>query len=62
MEAAKLSLENRTLYHGDNLPFLCGMNSGKVHLIATDPPLNTTPARADGARFTDRWRWKQTVH
>ncbi len=31
---------NRTLYHGDNLPFLRGMNSETVHLIATDPPFN----------------------
>ncbi len=31
---------NRTLYHGDNLPFLRGMNSATIHLIATDPPFN----------------------
>ena len=31
---------NRTLYHGDNLDFLRGMNSATVHLIATDPPFN----------------------
>ena len=31
---------NRTLYHGDNLPFLRGINSGTLHLIATDPPFN----------------------
>ena len=31
---------NRTLYHGDNLDFLRGMNSETVHLIATDPPFN----------------------
>ena len=31
---------NRTLYHGDNLAFLRGMNSESVHLIATDPPFN----------------------
>ena len=31
---------NRTLYHGDNLPFLRGINSGTIHLIATDPPFN----------------------
>ncbi len=32
--------QNRTLFHGDNLPFLRGMNSNSVHLIATDPPFN----------------------
>ena len=37
---AELNFENRTLYHGDNLNFLRGMNSETVHLIATDPPFN----------------------
>ena len=31
---------NRTLFHGDNLDFLRGMNSETIHLIATDPPFN----------------------
>ena len=31
---------NRTLYHGDCLDFLRGMNSETVKLIATDPPFN----------------------
>ena len=60
---------NRTLYHGDNLPFLRGMNSETVHLIATDPPFNknkdfhaTPDSLAAGARFTDRWRWEEDVH
>ena len=51
---------NRTLYHGDNLPFLRGINSGTVHLIATDPPFNKRPRLprdagqlAAGARFED---------
>ena len=35
-----LNFANRTLYHGDNLTFLRGMNSGTVNLIATDPPFN----------------------
>ena len=69
MEAAKLSLENRTLYHGDNLPFLRGMNSETVHLIATDPPFNksrdfhaTPDSLAKGARFQDRWSWRDDIH
>ena len=60
---------NRTLYHGDNLPFLRGMNSETVHLIATDPPFNkgrdfhaTPDSIAAGARFEDRWRWEVDVH
>lgn len=60
---------NRTLYHGDNLDFLRGMNSGTVNLIATDPPFNknrdfhaTPDSLAKDARFQDRWRWDADVH
>ena len=59
---------NRTLFHGDNLDFLRGMNSESVHLIATDPPFNkgrdfhaTPDSLAAGARFQDRWSWKDDV-
>jgi len=59
---------NRTLFHGDNLDFLRGMNSGTVHLIATDPPFNkgrdfhaTPDSLAAGARFQDRWSWSNDV-
>ena len=60
---------NRTLYHGDNLDFMRGMNSGTVNLIATDPPFNksrdfhaTPDSLSSGARFIDRWRWEHDVH
>ncbi len=60
---------NRTLYHGDNLNFLRGMNSGTVHLIATDPPFNknkdfhaTPDSLAAGASFQDRWSWRDDLH
>ena len=63
------NFENRSLYHGDNLDFLRGMNSETVHLIATDPPFNknrdfhaTPDSLARGARFKDRWRWHEDVH
>ena len=63
------NFENRTLYHGDNLNFLRGMNSETVHLIATDPPFNkgrdfhaTPDSLAAGARFQDRWSWDRDVH
>ena len=63
------NFESRTLYHGDNLPFLRGMNSGTVDLIATDPPFNkskdfhaTPDSIASGARFVDRWSWDRDVH
>ncbi len=62
------NFQNRTLYHGDNLEFLRGMNSETVHLIATDPPFNknrdfhaTPDSLAKGARFKDRWRWDDDV-
>ena len=65
----KPNFRNRTLYHGDNLEFLRGMNSETVHLIATDPPFNknrdfhaTPDSLAAGARFRDRWRWDEDVH
>ena len=66
---AAVNFANRTLYHGDNLPFLRGMNSETVHLIATDPPFNknkdfhaTPDSLAAGAKFEDRWRWEEDVH
>ena len=59
---------NRTLFHGDNLPVLRGMNSGSVDLIATDPPFNkgkdfhaTPDSLAAGAKFQDRWSWADDV-
>ena len=66
---AEPNFKNRTLYHGDNLEYLRGMNSGTVHLIATDPPFNknkdfhaTPDSLASGARFADRWSWEKDVH
>ncbi|MCY4261108.1 MAG: DNA methyltransferase [Rhodobacteraceae bacterium] len=60
---------NRTLFHGDNLPIMRGMNSESVDLIATDPPFNkgrdfhaTPDSLAAGARFQDRWSWERDVH
>ena len=60
---------NRTLYHGDNLDFLRGINSETIHLIATDPPFNkgrdfhaTPNSLSSGARFPDRWKWDADVH
>jgi DNA modification methylase len=60
---------NRTLYHGDNLDFLRGMNSGTVNLIATDPPFNksrdfhaTPDSLSAGAQFQDRWSWQDDIH
>ena len=64
-----LNIANRTVFHGDNLKFLRGINSGTVHLIATDPPFKkdkdfyaTHDSLATGARFSDRWKWDVDVH
>ena len=61
--------KNRTLFHGDNLPVLRGMDSETVDLIATDPPFNkgrdfhaTPDSLAKGAKFQDRWSWDRDVH
>ena len=66
---ADRNFKNRTLYHGDNLDFLRGMNSETVNLIATDPPFNksrdfhaTPDSLASGARFEDRWSWHDDIH
>ena len=62
------NFKNRTLFHGDNLPFLRGMNSESIDLIATDPPFNkgkdfhaTPDSLAAGAKFQDRWSWADDV-
>ena len=49
----------RTLYHGDNLPFLRSLPDESVDLIATDPPFNTgRDFSTDAGTFTDRWTWE----
>ena len=65
---AERNFQNRTLFKGDNLDFLRGMNGGTVDLIATDPPFNkgkdfhaTPESLAAGARFQDRWSWVDDV-
>ena len=65
---AERNFENRTLFQGDNLPFLRGLASESVDLIATDPPFNkgkdfhaTPDSLAAGAAFEDRWRWDKDV-
>lgn len=66
---ATANFTNRTLFHGDNLLFLRGLNSDTIDLIATDPPFkkgrdfHATPnSLAAGARFEDRWSWERDVH
>ncbi|MGR3913166.1 MAG: site-specific DNA-methyltransferase, partial [Gammaproteobacteria bacterium] len=56
----KPNIKSRTVYLGDNLPFLRGINSTCVDLIYADPPFNkkkqfTAPigSQAEGASFLD---------
>ena len=53
---------NRTIWTGDNLDILRGMNSDCVDLIYLDPPFNSNPdyaapvgGQAAGAAFKDTW-------
>ena len=53
---------NRTLWTGDNLDILRGMNSESVDLIYLDPPFNSNRdyeapigSKAAGAAFKDTW-------
>ena len=54
-----LKFPNRTLYQGDNLPFLRAIGSQSIKLIATDPPFNKD--RNFGDAFRDRWSWEADV-
>ena len=60
--------KNKTLFWGDNLEIMRGMNSETVDLIATDPPFNkgrdfhaTPDSLASGSSFQDRWSWRDDV-
>ena len=53
---------NRTIWPGDNLPIMRGMNSDSVDLIYLDPPFNSKAnyaapigSEAAGAEFKDTW-------
>ena len=63
-----MNIDNRSLFHGDNLGFLRAINSETIDLIATDPPFNkgrdfhaTPNSLAAGASFQDRWNWDDDV-
>ena len=56
------NVKNRTLFTGDNLDILRGMNSESVDLIYWDPPFNSNRnyeapigSEAAGAAFKDTW-------
>ncbi len=54
--------QNKTVWTGDNLPIMRGMNSNCVDLIYLDPPFNSKVnyaapigSSAAGAEFKDTW-------
>ena len=58
----KPNFKNRTLWTGDNLEIMRGMNPGTVDLIYLDPPFNSKKdyaapigSKAAGAAFQDTW-------
>ena len=57
-----MNWQNKTIWTGDNLPILRGMNSESVDLIYLDPPFNSNTnyaapigSEAAGAEFKDTW-------
>ena len=58
----RLNFRNRTVWTGDNLDILRGINSESVDLIYLDPPFNSSKtysapigSKAAGAGFKDTW-------
>ena len=56
------NFKNRTMWTGDNLDIMRGLNSGSVDLIYLDPPFNSNRtysapigSQAAGAAFKDTW-------
>ena len=59
---AQANWQNKTIFTGDNLPIMRGMNSESVDLIYLDPPFNSNTnyaapigSIAAGAEFKDTW-------
>lgn len=57
-----MNIENKTIFTGDNLPILRGINSECIDLIYLDPPFNSNAnyaapigSQAAGAEFKDTW-------
>lgn len=60
-------IKNRTIFTGDNLPILRGMDDESVDLIYLDPPFNSNRhysapigSKAAGAEFKDAWTFEDT--
>ena len=59
---SKPNFKSRTMWTGDNLPVMRGLNSESVDLIYLDPPFNSNRtysapigSKAAGAAFKDTW-------
>ena len=57
-----MNINSKTIFTGDNLPIMRGMNSESVDLIYLDPPFNSKAnyaapigSEAAGAAFKDTW-------
>lgn len=57
-----MNIANKTIFTGDNLPILRGINSECIDLIYLDPPFNSNAnyaapigSKAAGAEFKDTW-------
>ena len=57
-----MNFKNRTIFTGDNLPVLRGLNTASVDLVYLDPPFNSKRqwnaplgSKAAGAGFKDTW-------
>ena len=62
VQAGVCNVPNRTIFEGDNLDVMRGMNDGCVDLIYLDPPFNSNRdyaapigSKAAGAAFKDTW-------
>jgi len=60
-------IKNRTIFTGDNLSFLRGMDDESIDLIYLDPPFNSNKhysapigSEAAGAEFKDAWTFEDT--
>ena len=60
-----INIKPKTIFTGDNLPIMRGMNSESVDLIYLDPPFNSKAnyaapigSEAAGAEFKDTWTLK----
>ena len=60
--ALTINWQNKSVFTGDNLPIMRGMNSESVDLIYLDPPFNSKSnyaapigSKAAGAEFKDTW-------